>query len=82
LPRWHEIVQELKYNDRIMPRDVATRWNSTFDMLVFAIEYRKALDMITSEREMKLRSYELTQEEWDIATHLCEVLKVCHIFRL
>ena len=51
-------------------------------MLVFAIKYRKALDMITSEREMKLRAYELSQEEWDIATHLCEVLKVCDLFQL
>ena len=64
-----------------MPRDVTTRWNSTYDMLVFAIEYRKALDVITSERDMKLRSYELSQDEWDIATHLCEVLKVCKFFR-
>ncbi len=63
-----------------MPRDVTTRWNSTYDMLVFAIAYCKALDTITSERDMKLHSYELNQEEWDIATHLCEVLKVCDIF--
>jgi hypothetical protein len=82
LPQWHEIVQELEYNDRIMPRDVTTRWNSTFDMLIFAIEYRKALDTITSECEMKLCLYKLTQEEWDIATHLCEVLRVCDLFLL
>ena len=61
-----------------MPRDVATRWNSTYDMLVFAIEYHKALDVITSERDMELRLYEMSKEEWKIATKLCEVLKVCY----
>jgi hypothetical protein len=80
LPRWYEIVKDFKLNERIMPRDVATRWNSTYDMLVFAVEYRKALDLITSERDMKLRSYEMTQEEWEIATQLCEVLKVRKFF--
>jgi hypothetical protein len=81
LPRWYEILDEINHHARIMPRDVTTRWNSTYDMLVFAIEYRKALDIITSERNMKLRSYELSPEEWDIATHLCEVLKVCDSFK-
>lgn len=60
----------------MMPRDVSTRWNSTYDMLKFAVDYRPALDSITADRDMKLRQYELDQEEWDIAKHLCEVLKV------
>ena len=59
-----------------MPRDVATRWNSTYDMLEFAVEYRSALDSITGNRDMKLRRYELSGEEWDIAKHLRDVLKV------
>jgi len=50
-------------------------------MLVFAIEYRKVLDTITSERDMKLCSYELSPEEWEITTHLCEVLKVSEAFQ-
>ena len=61
-----------------MPRDVATRWNSTYDMLEFAIEYREALDSITGNQKMKLRQYELTDEDWTIATHLRDVLKVCY----
>ena len=50
-----------------MPRDVLTRWNSTYDMLKFALDYRVALDTITGERDMKLRKYELKDAEWDIA---------------
>jgi len=61
----------------MMPRDVRTRWNSTYDMLVFAVEYRDALDSITGNQRMKLRQYELTEEDWNIAATLRDVLKVC-----
>jgi hypothetical protein len=58
-----------------MPRDVATRWNSTFDMLNFAIDYRKAIDVISGDRDMELRQFELAEFEWKIATQLRDVLK-------
>jgi hypothetical protein len=61
----------------MMPRDVSTRWNSTFDMLDFAISYRAALDTITSDRDMKLRQFELSEEDWDTAVQLRDALKVC-----
>jgi hypothetical protein len=60
-----------------MPRDVRTRWNSTYDMLEFAVEHREAIDSITGNQKMKLRQYELTEEDWTIATKLRDVLKVC-----
>lgn len=59
-----------------MPRDVLTRWNSTYDMLKFALDYRVALDTITGERDMKLRKYELKDAEWDIAKQLGGILEV------
>ena len=45
-------------------------------MLEFAVEHREALDSITGNRAMKLRQYELTEEDWMIATKLRDVLKV------
>jgi hypothetical protein len=45
-------------------------------MLEFAIAYQDALDIITGDREMKLRQYKLDEEEWDTAQELCKVLKV------
>lgn len=44
-------------------------------MLHFAIEYRAAIDAMTSERSLNLRKYELDDEEWLIATRLRDTLK-------
>ena len=61
----------------MMPCDVTTKWYSTFDMLDFAVKHITAIDVITRDREMKLRQYELSEEEWDVAHQLRDVLKVC-----
>jgi hypothetical protein len=48
----------------MMPRDISTWWNLTYKMLLFALEYRKAIDKISGGRE--LWKYELEEEEWKI----------------
>jgi hypothetical protein len=63
----------------MIPRDVRTRWNSTYDMLDFAIEYRDALDTITGDRDMNLRQYELSKDDWKVAIQLRDVLKVSYV---
>lgn len=60
----------------MMPRDVSTRWNSTFNMLDFAIRYRAAIDGMTAVRNFDLRKYELVSSEWKIATELRDALRV------
>jgi len=77
LPQWFEILEDLKLSKWMIPRDVATRWNSTFDMLKFAVKFRPAIDEITAEHEMKLWEYELMEREWTIVGQLHDVLKVC-----
>ncbi|KAF8814220.1 hypothetical protein BYT27DRAFT_7082723 [Phlegmacium glaucopus] len=45
-------------------------------MLDFAVEHWEALDLITGNQKMKLRQYELSEEDWKIAIKLCDVLKI------
>ncbi|TFK73076.1 hypothetical protein BDN72DRAFT_745039, partial [Pluteus cervinus] len=50
LPAWYAILAELGLDRKLLPRDVRTRWNSTYDLLVVAIKYRKAVDKMTSDK--------------------------------
>jgi hypothetical protein len=59
-----------------MPRDVRTRWNSTYDMLEFALRYQTAIDDIAGNKAASLRRYELDGKEWEIAQQLCDTLKM------
>jgi hypothetical protein len=75
LPQWLAKLEELGLKVRMMPRDVSTHWNSTFDMLDFALDYRVPIDEITSNRDLNLRKYELQDDEWVIAEALQDSLK-------
>jgi hypothetical protein len=79
LPAWKENLKELKLPVKLMPRDVTTRWNSTFDMLNFALEYRAGIDAMTDKRKLGLGEYEMSDEEWSIVKQLCDVLKVSRL---
>ena len=59
-----------------MPRDVATRWNSTFDLLEYALKHWKAIDLVTQQHELGLRQFELTDPEWTVVEQLHSVLNV------
>ncbi|KAJ7442837.1 hypothetical protein B0H11DRAFT_1748817, partial [Mycena galericulata] len=80
LPAWHKICRKCKLKERMIPRDVRTRWNSTYDMLYFAQNYRTAIDAITSEKSYKLRRYELDETEWDIIGDLVYVFKKATLY--
>ncbi|THU82347.1 hypothetical protein K435DRAFT_632528, partial [Dendrothele bispora CBS 962.96] len=47
LPAWKSVLQELDEVEKLMPRDVSTRWNSTYNMCSFAEEYRQPIDQMT-----------------------------------
>ena len=59
-----------------MPRDVATRWNSTFDLLEYALKHCKVVKLLTQWRELGLRKFELANDEWVIVGQLHSMLKV------
>jgi hypothetical protein len=79
LPMWFKTLERLKLPSRKMPRDVATRWNSTFDMLEFAVTHQDAIDEITGDKSSGLRQFELSNDEWIIAGQLRNVLWVCFL---
>ncbi|KAF8238114.1 hypothetical protein L208DRAFT_1243896, partial [Tricholoma matsutake] len=59
-------------------------WNSTFDMLSFAVKYWGAIEQMTPEHKNNLRQYELAEEEWAIVRELIvntqQILKDATLF--
>ncbi|TFK79583.1 hypothetical protein K466DRAFT_469818, partial [Polyporus arcularius HHB13444] len=51
LPAWHDVVEKCGLEPRVLPRDVRTCWNSTFQMLEVALEYRQAIETITGSKK-------------------------------
>jgi hypothetical protein len=45
-------------------------------MLQFVIKYRKAIDAITVDKSLKMRKYELDNDDWQIINDLVSVLAV------
>ena len=45
-------------------------------MLIFALEYRTAIDAITADETWGLGRFELTDEEWLIVKDLVNILEV------
>jgi hypothetical protein len=86
LPEWYAILTHMANASkekrrtplakRMIPRDVKTRWNYTYEMLDFAYTYRNAYDEVTANCDMSMRNHELSKEEWKIVKDLADVLKV------
>jgi hypothetical protein len=75
LPIWFKYCVAHNLKKRKIPRDVRTRWNSTYDMLRFVQQYRAAVDAITADKTVKMRQYELDNDEWVVVDQLVAVLK-------
>lgn len=76
LPAWKELLGELGQPVVLIPRDVRTRWNSTFEMLDSCLKHKKALTQLCSDKSNGLRSFEVSEREWEIAKQLRNMLKV------
>ena len=82
LPQWHTLLEReapAKLHGRSLPRDVSTRWNSTFNHLAAFVELEDYIDSFTGIWEHGLRQFELTKEEWGCVKQLVKVLQVSSI---
>ncbi|KAH9959715.1 hypothetical protein BGW80DRAFT_1133897, partial [Lactifluus volemus] len=61
LPEWKRAIKKVAMKDadpkkavadHIMPRDVSTRWNSTYDMLKFAHSHQDPINQMTDCRSL------------------------------
>jgi len=76
LPQWWEVLSEFNLKMKMMPWNITTRWNFSFDMLNFALDYWQAINTIINEKKMKLRQYKLLDKDWKIVRQPCDVIKV------
>ena len=76
LPEWKRLCEEEGLPIRLLSRDVRTRWNSTFDMLDFAVWYCAVVDEMTAKAGNGLRAYELDETVWAMLWQVQEILKV------
>ncbi|KAJ7440690.1 hypothetical protein B0H11DRAFT_1750543 [Mycena galericulata] len=76
LPAWKQLLLDLQMSHKILPRDVKTRWNSTYDMIVAALKYRRAYREFTMDETNGLISHVLTAAEWQVLEDLRDILCV------
>jgi hypothetical protein len=67
---------ELNLKKRLIPYEFVTQWNLTYDMMCFTLTYWKAVDQITADKVLKLRRYEIDNDDWVIVKDLVHVLEV------
>jgi len=75
LPAWHHTCIEVGLKEWLIPHDVVTQWNSTYNILCFVLAYKKAIDQVTADKALKLRKYELNND-WAIVEDLVSILEV------
>lgn len=46
-------------------------------MMSFALKYREPIDAITADKALKMRRYELDDDEWKVIKDLVDILEVC-----
>lgn len=63
----------------LLPRDVRTRWNSTFDMLSVALQYRNTISRVSGHITNNIAHLHLDEAEWDVLASVRNMLMVCSL---
>ncbi|KAE9385741.1 hypothetical protein BT96DRAFT_1088738, partial [Gymnopus androsaceus JB14] len=80
LPAWKKTVANFKLPSKQIPRDVRTWWNSTFDMINKAVQYRTPLNSFINDSDNGLTAFALSTTEWMILESLRDVLQDATLF--
>ncbi|KAF8231002.1 hypothetical protein L208DRAFT_1279094, partial [Tricholoma matsutake] len=80
LPAWCMTCTAHKLPIHLIPRDVKTHWNSTFDMAKVALKYCLVIDDITANKSLKLHKSELDDDNWKIIGNLLQIYKDATLF--
>ncbi|KAL1684537.1 hypothetical protein GGG16DRAFT_68114 [Schizophyllum commune] len=77
LPAWFRCLKDHKMAETYIPRDVSTRWNSTYDTLQYVLEHKKAIKAYLANEDLapELEPLGLTTQEWRCAEQLRRPLK-------
>ena len=73
---------ELKSNKHALDCCVTTHWNSDFDCLAAHLHFKNIIQSLTGVSENKLKSYRLSDELWDLADDVQEVLLVWFLLHI
>ena len=74
--------EELVGSKKALDRRVSTRWNSDLTCLEAHIHFKNVIQQLTGVAANKLQAYQLSDEQWELADDLVEVLIVSNIFSL
>ncbi|KAE9383909.1 hypothetical protein BT96DRAFT_843140 [Gymnopus androsaceus JB14] len=76
LPQWREHVANTAFKDRVLPRDVATQWNSTYNMLAAFLEMKEPVSQFLDHSSNGMAKFLLDNNEWTAIEGLVSALKI------
>ncbi|KAJ3831543.1 hypothetical protein F5878DRAFT_513021, partial [Lentinula raphanica] len=80
LPKWREHVAGTKFEGRVLPRDVATQWNSTYDMMSAFHKMKEQMSEFLDRSSNRLSDFVLNNDEWEAIKGLVSILKDATLF--
>ncbi|KAK6974240.1 hypothetical protein R3P38DRAFT_2584460, partial [Favolaschia claudopus] len=62
-----------------LARRCASRWNSDYDSLDTALILEQPVRAPMKDKDLNLKAYKLTNDQWNLAADLRDVLEVCRV---
>ncbi|QRV78731.1 AC transposase [Ceratobasidium sp. AG-Ba] len=61
---------------RALARRMVTRWNTDLECIRSHVYFQPAVKLLTADRDLSLKKYELNDDQWRLAERLSEELKI------